>query len=122
MRRARLVPALLLLLAGCASGPGWPFATQSSTLLAKADRLAAQGDYQGAVSVYDQFLAAYGDGGAAPRARMSRETAAAVVATRAEIARLRQELAKREADLAALREDLERLKQIDLRLEKRGKK
>lgn len=122
MRRAWLVAPLLLLLAGCASVPGWPFVRRSPALLERADRLAGQGDYEAAVAGYDAFLAEHGDDAAAPRARMSRETAAAVVATRAEVARLRQELAKREADLARVRDDLERLKQIDLRLERRGQR
>ncbi len=119
MRRAWLVLPLLLALQACASGP---FARPSATMLAKADRLAEQGNYEAAVAAYDKFLAARAGDSAAGRARMSRETAAAVVSTRAEIARLRQELAKREADLARVRDDLERLKQIDLRLEKRDKK
>ena len=112
MRRAWLVLPLLLALPACASGP---FARPSATMLAKADRLAEQGNYEAAVAAYDKFLAAHADDSEAGRARMSRETAAAVVSTRAEITRLRQELAR-------VREDLERLKEIDLRLEKRNTK
>ena len=104
--------------------------------LARADRLVEQGSYEAAVAAYDEFLARHVDDGAVPRARMSRGAAAAVVAARAELAKLKQEsaklnqeiarlneeLVKREADLTKVREDLERLKQIDLLLEKRGKK
>jgi len=42
-----------VLLAGCAIGP---FAGPSTTMLATADRLAAEGDYRGAVVAYDAFL------------------------------------------------------------------
>jgi predicted nucleic acid-binding Zn-ribbon protein len=125
-----LVVTLALLLAGCASGP---FAVPSATMLAKADRLAAEGDYRSAVAAYDAFLAQYSDDSRAARARMSRDAVASVITTRDEITRLqlellrvREELAKREGDLARVRQeaerlraDLERLKQIDLQLERR---
>src|SRR2546426_9427616 len=74
-----------------------------------------QGDYAAAVAAYDTYLAKGGDGAEAGRARMSRDTLASILALQREIARLREDLAKREADL-------ERLKQIDLRLERGGKK
>jgi len=129
MRRVG-IGVLGVLLAGCAVGP---FAGPSTTMLAKADRLAADGDYRSAVVAYDAFLAQYADDAKAPRARVSRDTVASVLTTRDEIARLqqelarmREELAKREGDLARVRQeaerlraDLERLKQIDLQLEKR---
>ena len=134
----RIAPVVLLAmaLAGCASWNVWPFARPSSAALARADRLAAEGDYSAAVAAYDEFLVKYADDPAAPRVRMSRDTIAAILANREELARLRQELArlredlaKREGDLARVRQeaerlrtDLERLKQIDLRLERRGKK
>ena len=129
MTRALLV-ALATLLAGCAGGP---FAGPSATMLTKADRLAAEGDYRSAVAAYDAFLAQHADDSRAPRARMSRDAVASVITTRDEITRLqlellrvREELAKREGDLARVRQeaerlraDLERLKQIDLQLERR---
>lgn len=134
----RIVPAvvLALLLAGCASWTGWPFARPSAAALARADRLAEQGDYPAAIAGYEAFLAAWTDDAEAPRARVSRDTLAAILANREEMARLqrelaslREDLAKREGDLARVRQeaerlraDLERLKQIDLRLERRGKK
>jgi hypothetical protein len=125
--------ALVVVLAsGCTSAQGWPFVRPLSApppLLARADRFVEQGSYEAAVAAYDEFLATNADDGAAPRVRMSRGVAAAVVAARAELAKLKQEIAKlneelvkREADLTKVREDLERLKQIDLLLEKRGKK
>jgi len=108
------VAALVILLAGgCASRAPWPW--WRSAELAKADRLAQQGDYAAAVAAYDTYLAKSGDGAEAGRARMSRDTLASILALQREIARLREDLAKREADL-------ERLKQIDLRLERGGKK
>jgi hypothetical protein len=129
MRRARIVAATALL-AGCA---GLPIVGPSATMLAKADRLAADGDYPSAIVAYDAFLAQYSTDSKAPRARMSRDAVASVLTTRDELTRLqqelgrmREELAKREGDLARVRQeaerlrtDLERLKQIDLQMEKR---
>jgi septal ring factor EnvC (AmiA/AmiB activator) len=107
-------------------------------MLAKADRLTADGDYRSAVAAYDAYLAQYADDSQAVRAR--RDAVASIMTTREEITRLNQELArvrdelakrdgdlaKREGDLARVRQeaeklraDLERLKQIDLQLEKR---
>jgi len=128
MRRVWAV-ALPLLLAACATGP---FAAPSP-MLARADRLAAEGDYRSAMAAYEAYLARYADEPQAPRARVSRDAVASVLTTRDEIARLhqelarvREELAKREGDLARVRQeaerlraDLERLKQLDLQLEKR---
>lgn len=121
MRRTWLA-LLLLLVAGCASWAPWPFRGPSGAALARADRLAAEGDYGAALAAYDQFLAEYPDDGEAARARMSREPLAELVRLRQELARLRADLARREADLVKVRADLERLKQIDLRLERRGRK
>jgi hypothetical protein len=128
MRRAAAGLLLVAALAGCAS---WPFG-RGATLLADADRLAREGDFDGAVARYDLYLARYPDAWAAPRALESRDTLATTLTARAEaarlkleVARLREELARREVDLVRvrqeaerLRSDLERLKQIDLRLER----
>lgn len=128
MRRFGVALLLVPLLAGCASGSVWPFARPPAAL-ARADRLAEQGDYAGAVAAYDEFLAEHAADAEAARVRVSRDTLAAILANREEMARLRQELARlredlarREGDLARLKADLERLKEIDLRLERRGKK
>lgn len=124
------IAVLIALVAGCATGP---FAGPSATMLAKADRLAADGEYRSAIVAYDAFLAQYADDAKAPRARVSRDAVASVLTTREEIARLqqelvrvREELAKRDGDLTRVRQeaerlrtDLERLKQIDLQMEKR---
>lgn len=129
MKRLWIAVAWAVLLAGCATGP---FAG-STAMLARADRLSAEGDYRSAVAAYDAFLARYADDSKAARARVSRDAVASVLTTRDEIARLhhelarvRDELAKREGDLARVRQeaerlraDLERLKQIDLQLERR---
>ena len=129
MNRVWIV-TLAAFLTGCVAGP---FAGPSATMLAKADRLATQGDYRSAMEAYDAFLTQYSDDSRAPRARMSRDAVASVITTRDEITRLqlellrvREELSKREGDLARVRQeaerlraDLERLKQIDLQLEKR---
>jgi len=131
MRRALVALVLPLALVGCST---WnlmnPFG-EPSTMLAKADRLTADGDYRSAVAAYDAYIAQYSDDSQAVRAR--RDAVASIMTTRDEIARVNQELArvrdelvKREADLARVRQeaeklraDLERLKQIDLQLEKR---
>lgn len=131
MTRISVVVALGLLLGGCGS----TFFTNRfggpSNMLAKADRLTADGDYRSAVAAYDAYLAQYADDSQAVRAR--RDAVASIMTTRDEIARLnlelsrvRDELTKREGDLARVRQeadklraDLERLKQIDLQLEKR---
>jgi septal ring factor EnvC (AmiA/AmiB activator) len=132
MTRISVVVALGLLLGGCGSTFfANPFERPSSSMLAKADRLTADGDYRSAVAAYDAYLAQYADDSQAVRAR--RDAVASIMTTRDEIARLnlelarvRDELTKREGDLARVRQeadklraDLERLKQIDLQLEKR---
>jgi HAMP domain-containing protein len=125
MRSLWLV-AMSALLAGCATGP---FASPSAQMLAKADRLAAEGDNRSAIAAYDAYLAEYSDSSNAPRARASRDfltTRGEIGRLQQELARMREELTKREGDLARVRQeaerlraDLERLKQIDLQLEKR---
>ena len=129
MKRTSLILALLVVLAGCSTFTN-PLGG-SATMLARADRLTADGDYRSAVAAYDAYLAQYSDDSQAVRAR--RDAVASIMTTRDEIARLNQqlarvrdELAKREGDLARVRQeadklraDLERLKQIDLQLEKR---
>ena len=129
MNRTPLALALLVVLAGCSTFTN-PLGG-SATMLARADRLTADGDYRSAVAAYDAYLAHYSDDSQAVRAR--RDAVASIMSTRDEIARLNQELArvrdelaKREGDLARVRQeadklraDLERLKQIDLQLEKR---
>ena len=127
-----VTPALLV---GCSTGPpaSGLFATRSAQMLARADKLAADGDYRSAIAAYDAYLADYADSSNAPRARATRDVSRDVLTTREEmgrlqqeLARMRDELAKREGDLARMRQeaerlraDLERLKQIDLQLEKR---
>jgi hypothetical protein len=130
MTRIAAVVALGLLLGGCGSTLFTNPFGGSSSMLAKADRLTADGDYRSAVAAYDAYLAQYSDDS---QVRARRDAVASIMTTRDEIARLnlelarvRDELAKREGDLARVRQeadklrtDLERLKQIDLRLEKR---
>jgi septal ring factor EnvC (AmiA/AmiB activator) len=129
MNRTPLALALLVVLAGCSTFTN-PLGG-SATMLARADRLTADGDYRSAVAAYDAYLAQYSGDSQAVRAR--RDAVASIMTTRDQIARLNQELArvrdelaKREGDLVRVRQeadklraDLERLKQIDLQLEKR---
>ena len=146
IRRALGVLLVSVLVTACASAPisswrwtSWPF-TPASTALAKAERLAEEGQYQQAVAAYDEFLAVHADDGQAPRALANRDLIAGYLTARADVARVRQDLTAREAEVARLREelarvreelargrqesdrlraDLERLKQIDLRQERR---
>ena len=113
MRTLAVATLVSLLAGGCASGAAWPW--WRSEELTKADRLAERGDYEAPMAAYDAYLAKHSDSAEAGRARMSRDTLASILALRREIERLREDLANREADL-------ERLKQIDLRLERGGKK
>ncbi len=122
MRRAAALALVLMLASGCASWRGWSLFGPSAAALAKADRLAEQGDLEAAVAAYDEFLERYPRDADAPRAQMSREAAATIVATRAELARLTQETARPREELARVRAHPEHLKQIDLRLEQRGRK
>ena len=131
MTRMVLALALALVLAGCSTWNLMNPSSGPSVMLAKADRLTADGDYRSAVAAYDAYLAQYSDDSQAIRSR--RDAVASIMTTRDEIARLNQELArvrdelaKREGDLTKVRQeadklraDLERLKQIDLQLEKR---
>ena len=133
--RQRLAAVLLSsLLTACAAEPlARPFARPSTTALARADKLAEQGQYQQAVAAYDQFLAEHADDAKAPRALAHRNAIAGYLTTRSELTRVRRELTAREAEVAGLRDelarvrqegerlraDLERLKQIDLRPDKR---
>jgi predicted nuclease with TOPRIM domain len=116
-----------LVLAGCATL--WP----PILLLDRADRLAARGDYGGAVRTYDELLAKYPQD---HRAQARRDTLAGLLAARADLARVREELAAREIELSRLRQemqrllaeterlrgDIEELKKIDLRQEERRRR
>ncbi len=111
------VAVIILALTGCVS---WsPFPRPSPPLLAKADRLAAAGQYVDALDAYDELLAKYPDDSSVPRARARRDTVARLLAVQAELARVRETLVKRDAELARVRADLEHLKQIDMDLERR---
>lgn len=124
MRRLLAVALVAMALGGCASAD-WPLGGATS-LLARADRLADQQQYEPALRSYDEFLARYPNDDAALRALKSRDTIASIVTARAELARLRGELAARDAELARLRQeserlraDLEKLKEVDLNLERK---
>ncbi|MBI1737491.1 MAG: hypothetical protein HYR51_20145 [Candidatus Rokubacteria bacterium] len=105
MRRPAALVALVL--AGCAVwAPG-------SDLVTRADRLAADGDLDGALRAYEAALAEGAAGDTAIRARAGRATvtAAQTAATelarvRGELARLREQIAARERDVAKLARDL----------------
>ena len=56
--RCLWVAVLPLILAGCVTGP---FARPPTAMLAKADRLAAAGEYGSAIVAYDAFLAQFAD-------------------------------------------------------------
>ena len=114
---------LFVLISGCMSMP----IVGPTLLLTRADRLAREGAWHGAVASYDEFLVRFPDDNAAPRVLESRDTLAAMLLARAELARrreevdrlrdeltklgeeggwLREELDRREWDLARARQDL----------------
>jgi tetratricopeptide (TPR) repeat protein len=119
---------LVSLFGGCATGP-----RPSTSLIERADRLLAQGQYQAAIRVYDELLATYPSDPVAPRAQATRDTLGTLLAARADVVRLKEELAARDTDLGrlkqelqrlhtdteSLRADLEELKRIDLKQERR---
>ncbi len=119
---------LAALASGCATGP-----RPAVTLLASADRLLEQGQYQAALRAYDELLATHPHDAVAPRAQATRDTLGTLLAARADVVRLKEELAGRDTDLGRLRQelqrlqteteglraDLEKLKRIDLKQERR---
>jgi hypothetical protein len=131
---------IIVTIAGCAA---WaPSPRPSATVLVRADRLVAQGQYADALEAYEEILAKYGDTDEAGRARSSRETVGNLLAARAqivkltaevkaqeaqmkaqdaELARARQEITRLTAEADRLRADLENLKKIDIDLERRRK-
>lgn len=131
MRRLIGLTLLALVAAGCAA-TGWPFG-DSTTLLARADRLTDRQQYEPALRMYDEFLTRYPTDPAAPRALKSRDAVASIImaraelaTARAEVARLRAEVAARDTEMAKLRQeterlraDLEKLKEVDLNLERK---
>jgi TolA-binding protein len=78
----------------------------AATLLREADRLLEAGSYPDAVGAYGQFLQAFPEDAAAPRARATRDLLAGWVATQIELARLREGAEATERELARLRRDL----------------
>jgi septal ring factor EnvC (AmiA/AmiB activator) len=78
----------------------------SVLLLAEADGLLAEGNYDDAVTAYDDFLRLFPHDGAASRVRATRAILASLVATNAEVTRLREQTQTTERDLARLRRDL----------------
>jgi hypothetical protein len=96
-------------------------------------RLAHEGPWEEAVTVYGAYLSRHPTGEGAPRAAASRDALRALLTARAEatklhedLARLREALARRDTELVRVRQesdrlkaDLEHLKQVDLKLERR---
>ena len=91
-----------VLVAGCAS---W----SASMTVARGDRLATRGDFEGALRAYDDAVTHGADGRAGARARAGQASVGAALAAREETVRLRAELVKREDELTRLRAEVERL-------------
>ena len=130
-----------LFVAGCAS---WWSGTD---LVTRGDRLAAEGDLDGALREYESALAQGAGGRAGLRARSGRSAVMAAIEAREQLGRVRAELARvteeivarereivrlakdltaRDAEVARLRRDteqlrtsLEDLKRIEIQLERR---
>ena len=137
-RRATVVVAATLLLAGCGL-----FNREATRALKDADAQAARGDYKVALAAYDRYLEQYPDDDGATRVRAVRALMAELVSLRtevaalrervstreaelsrvrgdaSEVARLRHELSVRQAEVSRLKEDLEALKRTDLHMERR---
>jgi hypothetical protein len=99
----RLGAIIVCLVVGCSPRP---VVRPAVALLDEAERLAIQGDYPGAVSLYDDVLSRQTDPAVVARARAGRDTAAGVLTARAEQARLREQLAAREAEVRLLQDQL----------------
>jgi len=89
-------------IAGCASSS--PPTRPSTVLLGKADRLASQGQYTGALEAYGEIVTKYGETDEAAHARSSRDILTSLLAARAQVARLTAEMKAHEAELARARE------------------
>ena len=80
----------------------------SVTLLARADGLAADGQYADALEAYGEILSKYPDTDEAGRARSSRETLVNLVSARARIARLTAEMKAQEVQMKTQETELAR--------------
>lgn len=85
----------------------------STLLLAEADGLLSEGNYEDAVNAYGDFLRRFGGDATASRVRATRDVLSSLVATNAEVARLREQTQVAERDLTRLRRDLA-LRQTEL--------
>jgi hypothetical protein len=129
-RSVAIAAALTVAVGGCAL---WSSPPRPSPLLERADRLAQDGSWEGAVVAYGDYLNQHPTGPSARRAATNRDTLRALLSARTELVRLREELARlredvsrRDGELVRVRQetdrlkaDLERLKQVDLKLERR---
>jgi chromosome segregation ATPase len=93
-------------IAGCVLSP--PPSRPSTTLLARADGLAADGQYADALEVYGEILTKYPETDEAGRARRGRDTLQSLVAARAQIVKLTAEVKAQEAQLKAQEAELAR--------------
>ena len=137
-----ILVVIIVTVAGCVLPTPTPTPRPSAMILARADRLLAQGQHADAREAYEEILAKYPDTDEAGRARSSRDTLGHLLAARAQITRLtaevkaqeaqmkaqdaelaraRQEIARLTAEADRLRTDLENLKKIDIDLERRRK-
>jgi hypothetical protein len=85
----------------------------STLLLAEADGLLSERNYEDAVHAYDDFLRQFPEEAAASRVRATRDVLSSLVETNAEVARLREQTQVAERDLVRLRRDLS-LRQTEL--------
>jgi TolA-binding protein len=107
----------LAVLAGCATAaapspaPAPPPApSPSSLLLARADRLLVQGDYELARQAYRDFASQYPDDGAAPRAVATRDVLGVLAATSEEVERINGDVLRMKGQVNESEEELARLR------------
>jgi chromosome segregation ATPase len=107
----RRLGAALLLLGLAVGGAGcavWPLNRLAPVMLADADRLADDGDYDAAAVAYDRFLAEHPNHIAVPHALARRKTVSTIIAMREETARLRDEVERLREEVGRARDDLTR--------------
>jgi chromosome segregation ATPase len=108
-----LLVVIIGAVAGCVSSdppsrPPVPIARPQVTLLARADGLAADGQYADALHAYGEIVTKFPDTEEAGRARRSRETLNDLLAARAQIGRLSAEIKAQEAQMKVHEAELAR--------------
>lgn len=107
-------PPAIMLMTGCATVPPAPVPPPSPSpsfiLLARADGLLVQGDYEQALQLYADFARQYPDDSAAPRARATRDVLGSLAETNREMARISSEVRRMKEQAQNTERELDRLR------------